>query len=242
MNTSARIKVLVADALPDRCERLGDTLQSCHRFDVRTAGSRHEALDLAESVQFDVGLISANVTSSCIDDISFMRELHIAHPALSLVVLLDSPERHLVVEAFRAGALGIFCRSHSFDTLCKCIRCIHAGQVWASSVELEFLVDALIDPVSVEARSWPNSRRLSRREQEISSLVAEGLSNRQISQRLNLSEHTIKNYLFRIFEKVGVSTRVELTLYALGREKTRQAKTDAPESMMQPEEFLLSET
>jgi DNA-binding NarL/FixJ family response regulator len=69
----------------------------------------------------------------------------------------------------------------------------------------------------MENRNLLNSRPLSKREEEISRLVAEGLSNRQISQRLELSEHTIKNYLFRIFEKLGVATRVELALYAVRR-------------------------
>jgi DNA-binding CsgD family transcriptional regulator len=56
---------------------------------------------------------------------------------------------------------------------------------------------------------------LSPREEEVALLVAEGLSNREISDRLQLSEHTIKNYLFRMFEKLGVNTRVELALYSL---------------------------
>jgi DNA-binding NarL/FixJ family response regulator len=61
----------------------------------------------------------------------------------------------------------------------------------------------------------PTPRTLSPREEEIARLAAHGLSNRQISEQLDLSEHTVKNYLFRIFEKLGVSTRVELTLHAL---------------------------
>jgi DNA-binding NarL/FixJ family response regulator len=131
-------------------------------------------------------------------------------------------ERNTVVEAFRAGAHGVFCRADSFQALCKCIYCVHQGQVWASSTELQFVVDALVEPVPMETRTLVDSRPLSKREEEIARLVAEGLSNRQISQRLTLSEHTVKNYLFRVFEKIGVSTRVELALYALNRRQIRR--------------------
>jgi DNA-binding NarL/FixJ family response regulator len=150
-----------------------------------------------------------------------------------MVVLLDALERNLVVEAFRCGARGVFCRSGSFQALCKCILCVHEGQVWASSAELRFVVEALVDPVPIETRGWPNSRPLSKREEEIAHMVAEGFSNRQISERLVLSEHTIKNYLFRVFEKLGVSTRVELTLYALKRGRiplTRRQANSLPKT------------
>jgi DNA-binding NarL/FixJ family response regulator len=76
-------------------------------------------------------------------------------------------------------------------------------------------------PHSGKEQPLSNGRGLSKREEEIARLVAEGMSNRQISQQLTLSEHTIKNYLFRIFEKLGVSTRVELALYALNRGPVR---------------------
>jgi DNA-binding NarL/FixJ family response regulator len=105
---------------------------------------------------------------------------------------------------------------------------VHEGQVWASSTELQFVLEALVDPLPIETRNLPSSRPLSKREEEIAHMVAEGFSNRQISERLDLSEHTIKNYLFRVFEKLGVSTRVELTLYALKRGKVPRTRPQAP--------------
>jgi len=62
---------------------------------------------------------------------------------------------------------------------------------------------------------------LSKREEEVVALVADGLTNRQISEQLKLSEHTVKNYLFKVFEKLGISTRVELVLYALSKNHRR---------------------
>jgi DNA-binding NarL/FixJ family response regulator len=111
------------------------------------------------------------------------------------------------------------------EALYKCIARVAEGQVWASSPQLDFLLEALVEPLSIENGSESSSRPLSKREEEIARLVAEGCSNRQISEKLKLSEHTIKNYLFRVFEKLGVSTRVELTLYALNRGRMPRSST-----------------
>jgi DNA-binding NarL/FixJ family response regulator len=111
--------------------------------------------------------------------------------------------------------------------------------VWASSAELEFVLDALADPQPIGTRGSPGSRPLSKREEEIAHMVAGGFSNRQISERLDLSEHTIKNYLFRVFEKLGVSTRVELTLYALKRGKVPRTRRQPANSLRKSEPRLV---
>ncbi|MBZ5706776.1 MAG: response regulator transcription factor [Acidobacteriia bacterium] len=211
------------------CRLLADALQRSKRFLAMAAVTPKEVLSALESASFQVVLIGTSFPEEPVGSFRLVRELRILHPEVSAVVLLDALDRSAVVEAFRSGASGVFCRSHSFHALCKCIQCVHEGQVWASSVELEFVLDALVQPGAIEPRSLTGSRPLSKREQEIARLVAEGLSNRQISQRLELSEHTIKNYLFRVFEKLGVSTRVELALFALKRGQVR-----GPAAAMKP--------
>src|SRR5207302_4821861 len=99
-----------------------------------------------------------------------------------------------------------------FRLLAKCIQCVQSGQVWASSSELHFVLDALAQPTFANFHN--GSSPLSAREIDVVRCVAEGLSNREIAQRLKLTEHTVKNYLFRIFDKLGVSKRVEVVLYA----------------------------
>src|SRR5262249_38729332 len=167
-------------------------------------------------------LLSATLVPETAELFALAGQIKATYPDISTVVLLDSPQRDLIVAAFRSGALGGFCRSDSFQALCKCIQCVHEGQVWANSAELQFVLEALLQPVPMEARAPSDSRPLSKREAEIARLVADGLSNRQISERLRLSEHTVKNYLFRIFEKLGVATRVELALYLLKRGQNAQ--------------------
>lgn len=144
-----------------------------------------------------------------------VRNIRAQAPDTRVVVLIDASDRAAVVDAFRAGAGGVFCRTEHFRLLAKCIQCVHMGQVWASSSELHFLLEALTQPTFANFRS-DGSSPLSSREVDVVRCVAEGLTNREIAQRLKLTEHTVKNYLFRIFDKLGVSSRVEVVLYALG--------------------------
>ena len=208
------------------CRLLADALQRSKRFQAVAAVTPNDLLQALVDTRFQVALIST-MADEPLAASGLLRQVRELHPDVKIIVLFDALERSSVVEAFRAGAHGVFCRADSFQSLCKCIHCVHQGQVWASSTELQFLVDALVEPVAMETRSLVGSRPLSKREEEIARLVAEGLSNRQISQRLTLSEHTVKNYLFRVFEKIGVSTRVELALYALNRRQVRRAQPPA---------------
>jgi DNA-binding NarL/FixJ family response regulator len=199
------------------CRLLADALQRGRRYHADAAVTAQEALDALRSASYHLVLIGTNFPEQPLGGFRLIRHIQELSPGISMVVLLDALDRNVVIEAFRCGARGIFCRSDSFQALCKCIQCVHEGQVWASSQELQFVLEALVQPGLMDKPDAAHARPLSKREEEIARLVAEGLSNRQISDRLGLSEHTIKNYLFRVFEKLGVGTRVELALYALNR-------------------------
>ena len=227
--------MLVADKVAMRCHLLADALQRSGRY-LAAAIHPRTILPMLEKSPLDAGrydavLVSLGFSEEPLDSAQFVRQIHELHPRLSIIVLLDASDRAIVVEAFRAGARGVFSRSDSFEALCKCIRCVHEGQVWASSEELQFILDAIVEH-GPAVTLLPGSRPLSKREEEITYLVAEGCSNRQISERLGLSEHTIKNYLFRVFEKLGVSTRVGLALYALKQCKRSQtSQSTGPTSL-----------
>ena len=145
------------------------------------------------------------------------REILALRSKPSVIMILDSSKPTMVVEAFRAGASGIFSRDQSSELLCKCIHAVHKGQVWANSKELHFIIDALGPALPAKPVSLRGSNLLTKREEGVVDLVAEGMTNRDISQQLKLSEHTVRNYLFRIFNKVGTSNRLELALYAIDR-------------------------
>ncbi len=96
---------------------------------------------------------------------------------------------------------------------------MHGGQIWANNQDLVYLLDFLaqLKPLRV-VKSGGEMRLLTPREGEVVHLLAEGLSTREISLKVGVTEHTIRNYLSNIYDKVGVSSRVELALYAITRE------------------------
>jgi DNA-binding NarL/FixJ family response regulator len=199
------------------CHLLVDALQRNRRYESFAATTPKGVLGALGHRRYDVVLCSTSFLEDPGGEFQLLRDIQTNSPEVSTVVLLDASHREMIVGAFRYGARGVFCRTDSFQALCKCIQCVHEGQVWANSTQLQFALDALRQPMPTEIRFLTDLRPLSRREAEIAGLVAHGLSNRQIAQQLQLSEHTVKNYLFRIFEKLGVSTRVELALYSLQR-------------------------
>jgi DNA-binding NarL/FixJ family response regulator len=118
---------------------------------------------------------------------------------------------------------------------------VDAGQVWASSSELQFVLEALTQPALAHLSSNGKSL-LSAREIDVVRCLAEGLTNREIARRLKLTEHTVKNYLFRIFDKLGVSSRVEVVLYALGGGAMHAPKASSATRRSRPAAFVRSKS
>ncbi len=226
------ISVLVADENRMACQLLTSSLQRNNNFRVMgCATSMGEVLEFLKQEEAQVAVISANLQEGPLSGFQLLRELRASHPRTRTILLLDSSDRDLVVDAFRGGARGIFCRSQSFKMLCKCIVCVHQGQIWANNGELQFVLEALGQVAPLHIVNAKGKSLLSKREEQVVACVAEGLTNREIAKQLNLSEHTVKNYLFRIFDKLGISGRVELVLYALShRDAETEAEAESPAS------------
>jgi DNA-binding NarL/FixJ family response regulator len=217
------IRVLVADNTRIHTQLLSDALRRDRHMEV--IGSASHSRDLIEAIathNIEVVVISSNLDEEPLRGLEVLRELRASHPEVRAVVLLDSSKREIVVEAFRAGARGVFSRHESVETLAKCIRQVHSGQVWANSQQMLYVAEALASSPMVRAVGANGLSLLSKREVEVVQCLAEGLSNREIAQRLGLSQHTIKNYLFRVFDKLGVSSRMELLFLTLSQPAVRQ--------------------
>jgi DNA-binding NarL/FixJ family response regulator len=170
------------------------------------------------------------------------RTLRANHPYLYIVVLLELSTRESVIAAFRCGATGVFCRTEPLSRLLGCIERVSRGEIWATSNHTEFLLEAFRSTPSCEGIGADKIRLLSHRELQVAQGAAQGQSNKQIADGLGLSEHTIKNYLFRIFEKLGVSNRFEL-LFLLFKECNgpgvgRPGLGDAPEPVNPVDVYL----
>jgi DNA-binding NarL/FixJ family response regulator len=209
------IRVLAADATRMNSQLLAAALERDKRFQVLDPVSDAQEIIAAVAKEKPaVVVISAELDEDKRKGFEIARELHALHGETRVVMLLDTSERSQVVEAFRTGARGVFCRNESLTSLARCIQCVSEGQIWANSKELRYLLEALGEALPMRVIDARGAALLSRREVEVVRCVAEGLSNREIAQRLGLTEHTVKNYLFRIFDKLGVSKRVEVVLYA----------------------------
>ena len=216
---SDEVRLLVADENQMNCQLLISALKRCARIRVvACATSSEQILSEIKANNPNVALISATLRDGSLSGFLVARELRTQHPKVRTILLVDSAERGWVIDAFRAGAKGVFCREDSLTWLSKCIQTVHLGQIWANSTQLESVLEAFARVAPPRLVETNGKAPLSKREREVADLVSAGLSNRQIARQLSLSEHTVKNYLFHIFEKLGMTTRVELVLFARAQE------------------------
>jgi DNA-binding NarL/FixJ family response regulator len=217
----AAIRVIILDGNRMSAELLASALKR-YRFDVVYEGSK-----VAEAVyaacRAEVALVSVT-TSDHVNRCDVVRQFRSVSPLVQVILMIEEPNASIVIEAFRAGVRGIFLRSTSVRVLKKCILAVHDGQIWAGNEELNYLLGALTEPCQFRLADARGVELLSKREEDVVRCVAEGFNNREIANELGLSEHTVKNYLFRIFDKLGISNRVELILYAFGNMAARLAQ------------------
>ena len=216
-----QIRVLIADHDILACTLLASRLRKHRQFHVTECAANAAAtVDVMEKVRPAVALISASLPEDPRGGFAVLKKMQPWSPSVRSVLMLEGSDQHAVVEAFRYGARGVFMRSaYRFETLCKCVHRVHQGQVWADSKQLDHVLEAFAQTESVPFANSEAAKLVSKRERDVIRLVVDGLSNREIAQQLKLSEHTVKNYVFRIFDKLGVSNRVELVHYALSRKE-----------------------
>jgi len=209
------------------CQLVSDAIRRDGRFRViGHAISSNEIVTAVRNAQPDVAVISARLQDGSSAGLWTLGGLRALHTRTRVVTLLDRDERQMVLEAFLNGARGVFCRVGSSGELRKCIQSIHKGEIWISNAQTEYIVEALKQAPAIRRVKDTGENFLSKREREIARLVATGLSNLEVSQKLGLSRHTVKNYLFRIFEKLKISARIELVLYILSQAPPSEASDD----------------
>lgn len=205
------IRVLVADNSRIHTRLLADALTRDLELEVVAFDSAASGLVSAATAQrIDVLVISSSLDEQPGRGLALLRELRTIRPDTRAILLPDSSKDEAVLEAFRAGARGVFGRNEPIELLSQCVRCVHQGEIWANNHDIEVAVAALANSPTFRAVNADGLSLLSERELQVVRCLAEGLSNREIAHRMKLSQHTIKNYLFRVFDKLGVSSRVEL--------------------------------
>lgn len=182
---------------------------------VAAVATVDEVLERVETESVHVALFAVSLQDGPQSGLLALQKVRNTAPQVKSVVLFEPAETHLLVPAFSAGARGIYCPAQDgIRNLSRCVKRVYEGQIWASSTQIEQVLDAFARSSPFHIVDSKGARLLTKREEEVVRLVEQGLTNRQIACELRLSEHTVRNNLFRIFDKLGVSTRVELALYS----------------------------
>lgn len=223
LRLTEHVKVAICESTAIACELLRTAFVRTRTFQVVACLTHSGNVSEALAKDPDVLLISARLADGPVAGFRALRIARELRPTIPCVVLLDESSPELIVDAFRAGARGVFNREDSFHHLCKCLTVAKAGQIWAGTNALNVVLNALEHAAPLRLVDAKGEDLLTHREQQVVALVVDGLNNREISQQLQVSEHTVKNHLFHTFEKLGISSRVELVLYAIAQRDRRAA-------------------
>jgi DNA-binding NarL/FixJ family response regulator len=206
---SELIRIVVADVHPSFCDGLCNllTLEKDFRI-VARAGDGKEVPEVIEEYQPDILLLDLYIPAA--DGLTVLKKLWKSPTNTKVIVLAASKDKNQFVQAMRFGARGIVMKQTGAELLVKSIRKVHSGEIWLDSDTMAAVMRQFSSRMELAA---PSS--LSRRELEIVALVTQGLRNQEIAQKLSISEQTVKNHLHNIFDKLAVSDRLELALYAV---------------------------
>ena len=211
-NSNATLRALIVDRDSMSSQLLADSLVR----NLQCQAAAVASTDLLKTISVrDAGLvvIGAELKYGKGNGLTLARVVSQSYPQIDLVVLLDHVSRTSVIEAFRSGARGVFSRQQSMQDFHDCVEHVRKGFIWAGRKESNILLGVLKSVPAPVISSDGGVHPLTTRELQVVQKAAQGKTNRTIAQELNLSEHTVKNYLFRAFEKIGVSSRIELLFY-----------------------------
>ena len=207
-----RGRILIVDRDPMGGDLLANVL-------IRERGYQAESLAPARLLQevgstnVDLVVIAADLPSEPGAGLELAYQVNRAHPDIPIVILLHTSTHDTVIRAFRAGARGVFSRRQPMSELLDCVQQVSKGFIWAGRQETNNLRQALQSIPAPNAALSKDVPSLTAREMQVVRLAATGKTNKLIAEELLLSKHTVKNYLFRAFDKLGVSNRVELLFY-----------------------------
>ena len=178
---------------------------------VAQADSLESLKAAIERYPTDVVLLEGSLLSGSPNAI---QELLVIAPDIKLIVQAPINDEAYTVDLYRRGVRGIISRSISPDLLVRCVRRISAGETWIDNQSVTWVIEAYRAQAAalVNPRSQP---RLSPKEMAIITCITQGKRNKEIAYQLGTTEQVIKNYLRKIYDKLGVSDRLELALYCL---------------------------
>jgi two-component system nitrate/nitrite response regulator NarL len=216
----SKIRIVVADDHPIFRDGLCKLLALEEDFEVvAQAQDGRQVLDVLQQFEPDILLLDLKMPG--LDGLATLQRLQIAKNKTRVIVLTASDDKNEFVQAMKLGTSGIVLKQTATELLIKSIRKVHAGEIWLDShttaaVIRQFVANDEAPPAPPQSAPRDRERSpLSQREREIVALVAQGFKNKEMAEKMFISEQTVKNHLHNIFDKLGVSDRLELALYAI---------------------------
>jgi DNA-binding NarL/FixJ family response regulator len=214
------IRVLITDSFP--VVRAGLRSILSNSSDIQIVGEAqdgNEAIERTLELLPDVILTELKLPNS--DGVSVLRTLHTRAPQAKVILFTASDNKDDFIEAMKLGCCGILPKDAAPSLILKSIQKVHAGEIWLDSNTTAAVIRQFAAPMDstlaqVAANAKPRERaQLSQREREIIVLIAQGYKNKEIAEKMFITEQTVKNHLHNVFDKLGVSDRLELALYAI---------------------------
>jgi DNA-binding NarL/FixJ family response regulator len=214
-----RIRLVIADDHPIVRDGLKKLLMLEDDLEVvGEAGDGREVLDRVQELDPDVLLLDLRMPN--LDGLSALQALQQSNKRTRVIVLTASEDKNEFVQAMKLGCSGIVLKQTAPELIVKSIRKVNAGEIWLDSHTTAAVMRQFSTGPGDSAGGTNTGRGrerspLSAREREIVALVAQGYKNKEMAEKMFISEQTVKNHLHNIFDKLGVSDRLELALYAI---------------------------
>ena len=211
-SASHAIRVVLADS--QAIYRVGMRKVFALEDDIRVVAQAETLDNLYAALQrfpTDVVVLEGALIAGTVDAIpQFVRRA----PQAKLIVQVSESDETNTVELYRRGVRGVVPRSIAPDLLIKCVRKIAVGETWIDNQSISWVIDAY--RAQAAALTNPKTQpRLSEKELSIIACITRGMRNKEIAYQIGTTEQVIKNYLRKIYDKLGVSDRLELALYCL---------------------------
>jgi two-component system nitrate/nitrite response regulator NarL len=210
------IKIVIADDHPIFRDGLKRLLEAEPTFKVIGEGSDGvEAVNLVRQLRPDILLLDLAMPRR--PGLEALRELSSQTVSARVILLTAAAEKEQIVEALQLGARGVVLKDSATQILLRSIRAVMNGEYWVGRESVSNLVQYLRSLMEAPRSAEPRRYGLTPRELDIISAVVAGFANKEIAQHFKISEDTVKHHLSNIFDKLGVSTRLELALFAVNQ-------------------------